>query len=585
MSSSSGSEGARETMRPAVMATKHVVASGHYLSAQAGFQILEAGGNAIDAGVATGLATCVLESEFVGFGGVAPTLIYLAQEQEVVTISGVGPWPQAATCEYFHNHHGGKVPDGLLHTVVPAAPDIWISALERHGTMSFGEVAASAIAFARDGFAMYPMMRECLANKRDNFSQWPTTAEIFLPGGKLPDVGDIFVQRDLARSLQYLVDEEKAHAGKGRAAGLQAARDAFYRGDIAAALIKHQKEEGGLMREADLANFRAEFEAPCRTRFHGADIFSTGPWCQGPMILEALNFLEGIDLAALGHNSAGYIHAVAEALKLAAADREFYYGDPKFVDVPLDTLLSKPYAATRRELIRPDEAWAEMPPAGTVEGRVPPPWMPDPSSGAAIYSDAAQPLETSYLCAIDREGNIFSATPSDPVISGPVTPGTGITASMWGSRAHTNPDHPASVGPGRRPRMSASPMLAKSDGKFFQPFGSPGSEVVGQAQLQGFLNVNVFGMSPQAAVEAPRFASYSWPGSALPHSYHPGRINLEGRIDKETGDALADLGHDVEWWPDFKWLAGSVCTVRVDAETGVRHAGADPRRTAYAVGW
>ena len=303
------------------------------------------------------------------------------------------------------------------------------------------------------------------------------------------------------------------------------------------------------------------------------------------MILEALNFLERFDLASLGHNSADYIHAVAEALKLAAADRECYYGDTKFIDVPLDILLSKPYAEERSALIRPDRAWPEMPPPGVVGGRVPPPWMPDPSSGSAAVGEAAQPLETSYLCAVDAKGNVFSATPSDPVISGPVTPGTGITASMWGSRAHTNPDHPACVGPGRRPRMSASPMLAIGDDGTVIPFGSPGSEVVGQAQMQAFLNVKVFGMSPQAAVEAPRFASYSWPGSALPHSYHPGRINLEGRIDRTVGDALTGLGHDVRWWPDFKWLAGSVCTVRVDGKTGVRQAGADPRRTAYAVGW
>jgi len=211
--------------------------------------------------------------------------------------------------------------------------------------------------------------------------------------------------------------------------------------------------------------------------------------------------------------------------------------------------------------------------------------MPDPSSGPAPANEAAQALETSYLCAVDAAGNIFSATPSDPVISGPVTPGTGITASMWGSRAHTDPNHAACVGPGRRPRMSASPMLGIAEGRFMMPFGSPGSEVVGQAQLQVFLNVNVFGMSPQAAVEAPRFASYSWPGSALPHAYHPGRINLEGRIDRAAGDDLAARGHKVEWWPERKWLAGSVCTMRIDAQSGIRQAGADPRRTAYAVGW
>ena len=574
-----------QQLRPTVMASRHVVASGHYLSAQAGFQILEAGGNAIDAGVATGLATCVVESEFVGFSGVAPTLIYLADKREVVTISGVGPWPRAATCDYFHEHHNGKVPDGLLHTVVPAAPDIWLTALERYGTMSFGEVAAAAIRFAKDGFPMYPMMRDRLADKQGSFSRWPSTAAIFLPNGKLPEIGQIFCQRDLAKSLQYMVDEETAHRDLGRTAGFQAARDAFYKGDIAEALVRHQECDGGLMTREDLAAFRAEIEPPCHTTFHGTDIYSTGPWCQGPMILEALNFLEPIDLVALGHNSTEYIHTVAEALKLAAADREYYYGDTKFVDVPLDTLLSKAYAKKRSALIQPDEAWPQMPPPGAINGNVPPPWTQDASSVSVTVDETTQPLETSYLCAVDGDGNVFSATPSDPVISGPVTPGTGLTASMWGSRAYTNPDHPACVGPGRRPRMSASPMLAISADGTIQPFGSPGSEVVGQAQMQAFLNVHVFGMDPQAAVEAPRIASYSWPGSALPHSYQPGRINLEGRIDRAIGDALSELGHDVAWWSDFKWLAGSVCTVRVDGTTGIREAGADPRRSAYAVGW
>ena len=219
-------------------------------------EILEAGGNDIDAGVATGLATCVLESEFVGFSGVAPTLIYLADKREVVTISGVGPWPRAATCDYFHEHHGGKVPDGLLHTVVPAAPDIWLTALERYGTMSFGEVASAAIRFARNGFPMYPMMRDRLADKRDSFGRWPSTSDIYLPNGELPEVGKLFVQNALAKSMQYMADEEAAHADRGRAAGFQAARDAFYKGDIAEALVHHQEQDGGLMTREDLALFQ-----------------------------------------------------------------------------------------------------------------------------------------------------------------------------------------------------------------------------------------------------------------------------------------------------------------------------------------
>jgi len=564
------------------MAAHHVAVSGHYWSSQAALQILEAGGNAIDAGVAAGIATNVVESQFTGFSGVAPTLIYLAREDRVLTINGVGPWPRAASCEFFHEHHGGRVPIGLLNTVVPAAPAIWILALEKFGTMSFGDVAASAIRFARDGFPVYPMFRNCVEDARETFEQWPSTAEIFLPGGRLPEVGALFRQTDLAASLQYMADEEATAAGGGRREGLAAARAAFYEGDIASAMARHQSEHGGLMTMRDLAEFQAEIEVPTHTRFGDIDLFGCGPWCQGPMILQALNILSGFDLRAMGHNSADYVHTVTEALKLAAADREFHYGDPTFMEVPMAELLSDDYTAGRRGLLDPKKAWPDMPPAGETADRTPPPWRPDPSSGAA---PAAPSHETSHLDVMDRDGNIFASTPSDPVTSGPVTPGTGLTASQWGSRAHTDPDHAAAVGPGRRPRMSANPMLARRDGDFIMPFGSPGSEVLGQAQLQVFLNIAVFAMRPQAAVDAPRFASYSWPASALPHTYLPGQLNLEAEIFDAVGGRLEGMGHKVVPWPSRQWTAGSVATIRKDLKTGLMQAGADPRRTAYAAGW
>ncbi len=569
--------------RPTIAACSHVAAAGHYWTALAGFQIMEAGGNAIDAGIAMGIATAVLESELVGFGGVAPVMIYLAETQEIVVVSGVGPWPMAATTDFFQTRFGGRVPPGILNTVVPAAPANWIAALARYGTLTFGEVAAPAIRFARDGFPMYPIFRGRLVEHRDEFEDWPTTSEIFMPEGRIPDEGEIFRQTDLAATLQYLADEEAAHLGHGRDAGLQAAHDAFYKGDIAARMVRQQKEMGGLMTADDLSSFHARFEKPCRTRFRGMDVYGCGPWSQGPLVLEALNILDGIDLAAMGHNSADYVHTVTEALKLAAADREAYFGDPDFVDVPLDRLLSPDYAVERRRMIRPAEAWPEMPPFGKLLGYDLPPWRPDPS--ARSDDKEAATLETSHLTAADRFGNLFAATPSDPTISGPVTPGTGITPSMWGSRAYTDPRHPGAVGPGRRPRMSANPMIAIRPGRSVASFGSPGSEVLGQAQLQAFLNVYLFGMSPQAAVEAPRFASYSWPGSAIPHSYHPGRLNLEANIGEAVGADLAGRGHKIQWWPKQRWSAGSICSVGIDTATGLRYGAADSRRTAYAVGW
>jgi gamma-glutamyltranspeptidase/glutathione hydrolase len=569
--------------RPVLMARRHVVVSGHYWASQAGFQILEAGGNAIDAGVATGLAIDVLESQFVGFGGVAPIMVRLASG-EVAVICGVGPWPAAADIAVFHQRYGGRIPDGLLHTVVPAAPANWIEALRRWGTLSFGEVAAAAIRFARDGFPTYPFFTEILTAKQAEIRQWPDTAAIFLPGGGPPPVGSNFVQADLARSLQYMVDAEAAASAGGRAAGLAAAHDAFYRGDIASAIVRHQRENGGWLAANDLASFRARVEPPCSVRFADYTVYGCGAWSQGPMVLEALNILEGLDLAGLGHNSAAYVHAVTEALKLAAADREAWFGDPDFVSVPLDVLLSKPYAAERRSHLHPARAWPGLPPAGAVLGSVPPAWTPDPSAGSGAEIVGEKPA-TSFLTVMDRWGNTFAATPSDGTIGGPVVPGTGILPSMWGSRGYSGLSHPGRVGPGRRPRMSANPAIAVQDGAVVMPFGSPGSEVLGQAMLQVFLNQVVFGMDPQSAVEAPRFASFSWPESTLPHTYRPGVLCVEADLGGAAGVALAELGHQVEWWPQRKYLAGSVVTVRHELDSGVMWAGADPRRTAYAVGW
>jgi gamma-glutamyltranspeptidase/glutathione hydrolase len=566
------------------MARRHVVVSGHYYASLAGLQVLEAGGNAIDAGVATGLAIDVLESEFVGFGGVAPVMLYLGERDETHVISGVGVWPHAADLELFHRNFGGRIPEGLLHSVVPAAPSIWIEALARFGTMSFGDVAAAAIRFARDGFPTYPFLAEQLSARQTDFAKWPSTAAIFLPGGSPPDVGQIFVQADLGRTLQYMADQERAHRGGGRLAGLKAARDAFYRGDIATAIVRHQRENGGWISDDDLAEFASPIEPPCRIRFGDFQVLGCGPWSQGPMVLEALNLLKVLDLRGMGHNSAAYIHAVTEALKLAAADREVWFGDPAFEDVPLHILLSDEYAARRRAQIDPTKAWPGMPPAGGVGGVAIPPWRPDPSAGAPLEIAQGRP-ETSFLCVADSQGNVFAATPSDPTISGPVVPGTGITVSMWGSRGYTAPDHPARIGPGRRPRMSANPAIAIRPGEMVMPFGSPGSEVLGQAMVQLFLNQAVFGMDPQSACEAPRFASYSWPESQLPHAYRPGHLCIEEDVGGATCEALSALGHRVERWPERKYLAGSVCTIQSDLRTGVKSAGADPRRTAYAIGW
>ncbi len=563
-------QAASQPGRPCVMGTRHVAVAGHHAAAQAAVQILEAGGNAIDAGVAGGIAINVLESEFASFGGVAPIVIYLAETGEVVTISGLGGWPRAASAAFFHEHHGGTIPWGVLRTVVPAAPDAWVTALERYGTMTFGDVAGTAIRLARGGFPMYPFLAGIIEEEQEAYRSWPTSAPIYLPGGRVPKVGEIFVQSDLAGTLQYLVDEEASHARNGRAAGLQAVRAAFYRGDIAARIVRFHEESGGLMTADDLANFRVGIEAPTHTQFRDIDVYGCGFWCQGPMLLQILNLLEGFDLAALGHNSMTYIHTVVEAIKLAAADREAYYGDPKFVDVPEGRLLSKEYAAQRRRSIRADKAWPEMPSPGTADGEP----APDPAR-----------LDTSYLCVVDGRGNAFSATPSDESMTAPIVPGTGFVPSARGAQSWADPGHPSSVAPGKRPRLTPSPALAIRGDGMVMPFGTPGGDVQTQALAQVFLNTFVFAMDPQSAVEAPRFATYSFPSSNDPHPVQPGLLKLEGRIDATVGDGLADLGHQVEWWPERTWLSGSTCLVRREHGSGILQGAADPRRSAYASGW
>ena len=576
--------------------TRHAAASGHYLAAQAAFQILEAGGNAVDAGVAGGIALGVVESLMVGFAGVAPILIYLAETDEVVTVAGVGTWPKAASAEYFQKHHGGIL-DGILATVVPAAPDAWITCLEEFGTMCWGDVAAPAIRYARDGFVMYPLMAELINGREEQFRGFPESAKIYLPGGRPPEPGDLFVQADLANSMQFLADEERAHAKRGREAGLGAARRAFYEGDLAGRIVHHHAENGGLLRAEDLAGYRVRIEPPCRTRFGGdIEVFTGGPWGQGPAMLEALNILDDFDLAAMGHNSTPYIHAAIEAIKLAAADREAYFGDPLFVDVPIEALLSKEHAQARRRMIRADEAWPEVPPAGEVAGaKWPSPEQCEAGKRGAAEADAAAPIhgDTSYVCVVDRHGNAFSATPSDGNGGGDVIPGTGFLPSMRGKGGRADPNHPAAATPGARSRMTGGPALAVRDGRWFMPFGTPGSDNQFQAMLQVFLNVFVFGMDPQEAVEAPRFNTHSFYQTLQPippHGYEPGSLYLERRIDAATGAALAAKGHKVDWWPEWGPEAGhvdiaTVCAILADRRTGVLHAAHDPRRVSGALAW
>ncbi len=325
--------------------------------------------------------------------------------------------------------------------------------------------------------------------------------------------------------------------------------------------------------------------SPASARCAGADVYTCGPWCQGPALGQALNILDAAALQAAGHNSADYLHWIAEARKLAFADREAFYGDPNHVDVPIAGLLDPVYGAARRAQVDPARAWPEMPPAGTPPGAAPRGTAPGAGAAWREGPPCDLPRDTSYICVVDRWGNTVSATPSDVSNDTPVVPGTGLCPSSRGSQSWTTPGHPSRLAPGKRPRLTPNPAMAVAPGRFVLPFGTPGGDVQTQAMLQTLLNVLLFGMDPQDAVEHPRIATYSFPDSFEPHAYHPGRLCIEARIARATGEALAARGHQVTWWPERIWRAGAVCAIHADLGTGILTAGADPRRPGYALGW
>lgn len=564
-------------LRPTVAGVSHTISAGHYLVTQVGMDILQAGGNAVDAGVAAGIALGVVQSDIVNFAGVAPILIRPAGTDKVWSISGLGYWPKAASLALFMEKHGGTIPDGVLRTVIPAAPDAWITALARFGTMSFAEVSAGAIRLARDGFVMYPLMAEVLAEHVADYARWPASAAIYLPGGKPPRAGDIFRQTDLADSLQYMADQERARGGN-RIEGLDAARRAFYAGDIADSIVAYHRQEGGLMTHEDLRGFSVDVEPALSTRYRGIDVYSCDVWCQGPVFLQMLSILDGANLSGLAHNSAPYIHLLTETIKLAFADREAHYTDPRKRAVPMETLLSQAYGRAQLARIRADRAGPPMPASGLRgDGSF------EPVDYPTDESRTDPRLDTSYVAVLDKWGNAFSATPSDSSYNSPVIPGTGLCASGRGSQSWADPKHPCAVAPGWRPRLTPNPSLVVAADRYVMPFGTPGGDVQCQAMLQTFLNMEHFGMTLQQAVEMPRFDSFSFPSSFEPHAMEPGVLMMEDLIAPEVGQALEGLGHRVATWRGRDWRAGAICMARHDLATGVKLAGADPRRAAYAL--
>ena len=568
---------------PVARGHHHVVSTGHELATLAAFEALENGGNAIDAGVAAILTLGVVYSDQVSVAGVAPMIIRLAETGEIVTIAGVGGWPQALDPDAYIQRHGGEIPLGVRRTVVPAAPDACIQALERWGTMTFRDVAARAVRYASEGFPRHPVMLDYVQKHADEFRHWPDNVAIWMPGGAVPAPGDRLVQADLGRTLQFLCDEERA-AGDDRMAGLAAVRRAFYRGDIASQILAHQRENDGLLAAEDLESFRCQIvpSVSRRFRFNGEEIevHTCGAWSQGPFLLEALSVAEAAGVERLDHGSDAYLHTIAETLKLTFADREGYLGDPDFVDVPLDALIGSAYAAERSKAIDPRTASPGMPPPGRIPGH-----EPYVAPLAACSGRVGPSPDTSIVCVIDREGNGLCSTPSDTSWDTPVVPGTGLAVSSRGAQSWAVRGHPSCVAPGKRPRLTPNPCFALSPGRWIMPFGTPGGDTQIQANLQTLLNCLAFGMDLQDAVEAPRLVTHSHPDSFAPHAAHPGLVTVEGRIDEATSDRLAARGHRVERLDDWSHWTGGVCAVRQDLETGEIEGAADPRRMSRALGW
>lgn len=581
---------ARRSTRPTLMGTRGMVTANHYLAALAGVRMLLQGGNAVDATVAAGLAEGVVDPHMGTLGGEVPLLLYVAREKKVVAINGNTVAPQAATIEEYRRRGLERIPGGgLLAAGAPGALDAWVLALDRYGTMSLAQVMAPALELAERGFPLHAGLVELpvfgiQANSERFRSSWPTSARVYLPEGRVPGVGEVLPNSDLARTFRRLLAaEEAALPRQGRSGALQRARDVFYQGEIAQTIVQFSQREGGLLSLEDLASFRALVEEPVNANYRGYQVYKVGPWSQGPVFLQQLNLLEGYDLKALGHNSPAYIHLLVEAAKLAFADREAYYGDPDFVFVPLESLLSKRYADVRRGLLRSDKASWELRP-GDPEAYGP------LKEHSWIGSVKASGPGTVHVDAADAEGNLVSATPSGAWIAhSPVVENLGFPLGTRVQTFFLDPRHPNALQPGKRPRTTLSPSLVLKDGRPFLAFGTSGGDKQDQWTLQFFLNVVDFDMGIQEAIEAPRFSSDHFPGSFYPHEARPGVVVLEGRIPDATRRVLQEKGHLIHLAPD--WSEGFVLAIQADREKGTLLAGADPRgelaglTPTYAVGW
>jgi gamma-glutamyltranspeptidase/glutathione hydrolase len=600
-----------DTFRPVVRGKRGVVAGGSPLSVEAGLRILQQGGNAIDAGVATVLAASVIEFSHFSFGGEVPILVKL-KGKPVSVVEGMGQAPMKATLDFFLKRASlkgreatapdsslaqegrtematmagakpGMIPStGPLAATVPAVLDACVTALDQFGTKSLSEVMQPAIELA-DGFPIDELRVQYIRTRSPIFSQWPEAKRLFLPNGELPKAGDIFVQADLARTLRAIANAEKESAKKGRHAALMAARDYFYQGPIGKRIGDYMQANGGLLAASDLAHFKAKVGQPVKTDYRGYEVYKAGFWTQGPAMVETLNILEGYDLKKMGHNSANYIHTVIETLKLAFADRDRYYGDPDFVKIPAE-LLSKNYAVLRRSLIESEHASLAQQPGDPQNMRALLATAVPRVSRASQVPEIERSNDTTCVNVVDKDGNLFSATPSGAWLPAVVAGDTGVLMSQRLQSALTDASSPNVVAPGKRPRITLSPTVVLKDGQPFMILSTPGGDNQDQALVQVLLNIVEFGMNPQEAVEVPRFDTQHFVSSFDDHEFLAGSLNIESRIESNTIADLKARGHKVNVQGPYGTLS-SPTVILYDPRTGVSAAGADPRRGRYAVAW
>jgi gamma-glutamyltranspeptidase/glutathione hydrolase len=576
--------------RPTIVAQHGMVAAGHPLAAEAGLRILKSGGNAVDAAMAAWAVQGEVEPGMTGLGADMFVLIYLAKTGEVKFINATGFAAKAATID-FYKGRGGLPDDGPLSISVPGAVGGAALAVQKYGTKALGDVLGPAIEIAEQGFPITETLARGLSSGQEKLARFPSTTRIWFKGGKPLEMGDVVVNKDLARTL-------RAIASQGA--------DAFYRGELAKNTAAFLKANGGIITEEDLASYQPFEAAPVRTSYHGVDVYECPPNSQGFVMLEALNILEGFNLREMGHNSAPYLHAITEALKLSFADRNKYVGDPKFVPaMPMRALLSKEYAASRRAAIDPNRAIAGEPaPGDPFRFEAPTSGAPaaqareaSGETGRMAYASPTQPPTsvepfdpdevlnlTTYLAVVDKDHNMVSVTSS--LLSGF---GSGMVVDQGGfflndrmRYFHLDPHDVNSLQPGKRVRQTINPALALRDGTPFLVFGTPGSDTQPQTQLQFFLNVVDFGMDVQRALEQPAVISSSFRSSYYPHEV-VGKLLTPAMLPERVRSELAAKGHQLDV-RDARGV-GSVKGIMIHPRTSVLLGGASPAGDSYVMAW